>query len=150
MTIRAEAAGERADEWRGLRWQATFALPGASFSPVIDATTSAEGRKWASEVADRVRDAGHAVNPYQDEGEDAAGEPVMYAALQVAAGGGYVALSFFADEVAWTVEIAEDECSRDVATRVVRDVAATVESVTGYELTPWSLTPSDRALLGRP
>ena len=73
----------------------------------------------------------------------------MYDELHVAAGGGYVSLAFFADEVAWTVEIAGDECSPHVAIQLMRDIATTVESVTGYELSPWSLTPGDRAVLGR-
>jgi hypothetical protein len=135
--------------WTGMRWQVDFTPDGhAAAGWQIDATTSEEGHRWALTLQDRLREAGHGVEWGQDEGDDGRGNPTRYDELHVRIGAGSLALSFFADRVHLSVDLFPDECDRDRAAQVARDVRATVEDVTGYRLVASQLLPADLALLG--
>lgn len=136
------------ENWAGMRWQASFAVPGEARGHEVDATTTPAGRVWAARIAHGLEGLGYVVHQGQDEGADAEGAPTLYDELDVAVGEGHVALAFFADEVFWSVEVFPDQCTREAAERAARDIREVVESVTGYALQTGTLTSATRALLG--
>lgn len=137
-------------EWRGARWQVDIRPPGAAAQPAtsFDATTTPEAHAWAVTVLERLASARVEARIGQDQGEDGRGNPTTYDQLLITVGEGYMALAFWRDVVAWTVEVFADQVDRDTFAHVATRVLAVVQDVTGYALDPGRLGPDERSLVG--
>ncbi|MDM8085133.1 hypothetical protein QUV83_10185 [Cellulomonas cellasea] len=135
--------------WAGLRMQVDFTAGGEPISAGahVDATTTAQGHEWSHAIANRLRAAGHAVREATSEGEDGQGNPAAYDEVLVDVGG-YLSLAFFRDMIFWWVDVAPDQADSEIVTRAVRDVARTVQEVSGWALCSGQLNSYERRVLG--
>lgn len=136
-------------EWSGARWQVDIRPHGAppSSATLIDATTTPESRSWALTIVDRLAAEGVEARIRQDEGEDGRGSSTTYDELLVTVGEGYMALAFWRDLIAWTVDVFADQADRATVSDVATRVLSAVQDVTGYSLDRERLGPYERSLI---
>lgn len=121
-------------DWLGARWQIELRPPGAPAKPVaeIDASTTAEAHAWAVAVAERLGTDGIAARLSTDTGEDGRGAATSYDELLVSVGEGHMALAFWRELIAWTVDVLPDQVDRGTFSHIVTRTLAAVREVTGY------------------
>lgn len=121
-------------DWLGARWQIELRPPGAPARPVteIDATTTAEGHEWAVAIVERLRADGITARLSQDTGEDGHGAATTYDELLVPVGEGHMAVAFWRELIAWTVDVFPDQIDRRTFSHIVTHTLAAVREVTGY------------------
>jgi hypothetical protein len=134
-------------DWSGLGFQASF-TPEGRLSTSLDFRPPANAGRWAEDIVGRLTAQGIRARAGQGVDDESG---VTFPDVRVELGTGYCRVSFWADGVFWSVDVAASQGDLHTVRHTVTVVREVVGEVTGWTFVDAHVTTDyERAMLGLP